>query len=116
ETLCDRVIILNGGTIVAQGAPFDLVAAARGTSILWIAVEGGWDPDPPLRARALLMGREKGYQRFELSNPAAPIQALGEALQQARLSLVDLRMKRPNLEDVYLDLVGRPSSEQPEDV
>ncbi len=49
EALCDRVIILGAGTIVAQGTPFDLVAEARGTSILWVAVEGELDPEPLLR-------------------------------------------------------------------
>jgi ABC-2 type transport system ATP-binding protein len=112
EALCDRVIILEAGTIVAQGTPFDLVARARGSSHLWIAVEGEWDPNPLLRAGASPKGRKDQYQCFETSNPAAVIQALGQALQQQRLSLVDLRMKRPNLEDVYLDLVGRSSSAQ----
>jgi ABC-2 type transport system ATP-binding protein len=116
ETLCDRVVILSTGTIVAQGTPFDLVAAARGTSILWVAVEGELDPGPLLRAGAVPKGRKNDYLCFETSNPAAVIQALGEALQHQRLTLGDLRMKRPNLEDVYLDLVGKSSSEHMEDL
>ncbi len=64
----------------------------------------------------MLKGGENGYLRFETSNPAAVIQALGESLQHHRLTLVNLRMKRPNLEDVYLDLVGKSSVEHREDL
>ena len=37
EDLCDRVIVIRSGEIVADGTPFDLVGRAEGASTLWIA-------------------------------------------------------------------------------
>ena len=109
EELCDRVILLRGGEIVADGTPFELVSRAGGTSTLWIAVEGDLDPAPLLRAGAVAQGREGGYHRFATPDPTAAILALGELLRNQGATLVDLRMKRPDLEDVYLDMMGEPA-------
>ena len=115
EQLCDRVILLRGGEIVADGSPFELISRARGTTSLWLAVEGEFDPTPLLRAGAVEQGRQGEYYRFATTDPRAMILALAEMLHNKRVSLVDLRMKRPNLEDVYLELVGSDLSAESED-
>jgi ABC-2 type transport system ATP-binding protein len=107
EELCDRVILLKDGTVVADGTPFELVSRAGGTSTLWIAVEGELDPAPLLAAGAVAQGREGDYHRFQTPDPTAAILALGDLLRDRRVTLVDLRMKRPDLENVYLDLMGK---------
>ncbi|HYY94280.1 MAG TPA: ABC transporter ATP-binding protein [Pyrinomonadaceae bacterium] len=106
EGLCDRVIILRAGEMVADGSPFDLLARASGTSTLWISVEGELDPRPLLAAGASDRGREGEYHRFATPDPRAAILALAELLRDSRVNLLDLRMKRPNLEDVYVELTG----------
>jgi len=106
ELLCDRVIMIRAGEIVADGTPFDLIGRAAGVSTLWIEVDGALDPTPLLNTGAELQGREGAHYRFTTPNPTAAILALGEILKAQNLTLIDLRLKRPTLEDVYLELVG----------
>ncbi|MDQ7053595.1 MAG: ABC transporter ATP-binding protein [candidate division KSB1 bacterium] len=113
EKLCDRVIMIKEGQIVADGTPFELVSRASGMSTVWIAVEGELDPTPLMNAGAEPSGHEGEYFKFQTHNPAEVIIALGEILKQQAVSLTDLRMKRPTLEDVYLELVGSQQDEEP---
>ena len=46
EQLCDRVIVLCEGVVVADGSPFELLQRSGGTSTLWIACSGPFDPAP----------------------------------------------------------------------
>ncbi|RME01954.1 MAG: ABC transporter ATP-binding protein, partial [Calditrichaeota bacterium] len=57
EKLCDRVIMIKKGEIVADGTPFELVSQAQGMSTVWIAVEGELDFSPLVRAGAEPQGR-----------------------------------------------------------
>ena len=106
EQLCDRVIVLRAGEVVADGTPFELLQRSGGTSTLWIACSGPFDPSPLLAAGASAQGREGEHFRFVTRDPAAAVVALGDMLRHQGLTLTDLRMKRPTLEDVYLELVG----------
>src|SRR5262245_27824909 len=106
EQMCDRVIVLRSGQVVADGTPFELLQRAAGTSTLWIACSGPFDPSPLIAAGAAEHGREGEHLRFLTRDPAAAIVALGDMLRHQGLTLTDLRMKRPTLEDVYLELVG----------
>jgi len=106
EQLCDRVIVLREGCIVADGSPFELLQRAGGTSTLWIACSGPFDPAPLVGAGAEPKGQEGVHHRFVTRDPSAAIVALGDMLHSQGLALVDLRMRRPTLEDVYLELVG----------
>jgi len=112
ELLCDRVIMIRAGEIVADGTPFDLIGRAAGASTIWIAVDGALDPTPLLKTGAKVQGREGAHHRFTTTNPTAAILALGEMLKAQNLTLTDLRMKRPTLEDVYLELVGEVTKDE----
>lgn len=116
ESLCDRVIIMRAGEIVADGSPFELLSQASGTSTLWIAVEGELDADMLLRAGASPRGREGEYHCFATPDPRAAILALAESLRDGRMNLLDLRMKRPNLEDVYVALTGEMAEARREEI
>jgi hypothetical protein len=59
----------------------------------------------------MAQGRQGGYHRFATPDPTAAILALGELLRGQGATLTDLRMKRPDLENVYLDLMGEAAGD-----
>jgi ABC-2 type transport system ATP-binding protein len=116
EALADRVIILAAGQIVADGTPLDLLARAAGASTLWLDVapsadglrgagSGAIDPER-LVPQARFEGRDGTLLRYRTQDPTAAIVGLADSLRASNAQLVDLRLKRPSLEDVYLQLVG----------
>jgi ABC-2 type transport system ATP-binding protein len=115
EKLCDRVIILRAGEVVADGKPVELIARAPAAVTLSIVVGGEFDPAPLLQVGAVIQGQGSGYRRFIAPQPGAAVVALGQLLRRPGVTLVDLQMKRPSLEDVYLDLMGESTLPQRED-
>jgi ABC-2 type transport system ATP-binding protein len=109
EALADRVIILAAGAIVADGTPLELLARAAGTSTLWLAVHGAGDP-AALMPDATFDGLDGSLYRYRTANPTAAIVGLADALRATGARLDDLRLKRPTLEDVYLQLVQHGGS------
>jgi ABC-2 type transport system ATP-binding protein len=116
EALADRVIILSAGAIVADGTPLDLLARAAGTSTLWLDVTpspsglrgagtGAIDP-LQLVPQATFEGRDGSLLRYRTADPTAAIVGLADSLRASGARLADLRLKRPSLEDVYLQLLG----------
>ena len=108
EALADRVIILAAGEIVADGSPLELLARAAGASTLWLDVSGTIDPSL-LVPQATFEGRDGSLFRYRTADPTAAIVGLADSLRASGARLDDLRLKRPSLEDVYLQLVGAQS-------
>ena len=82
ELVCDRVVILRGGTVVAEGAPADLVQA------------GGVEVETASGVRRFAQaGRE------QVPEIVARLVAEGE-------SIYGVRVLSSSLEDVYLEAVG----------
>lgn len=111
EKLCKRVVLLRHGAVVADGSPFELIGRAAGLSTLWIEVEGPFDAARLEAAGAVAQGREGRHLRYSVTDPGAVVVALGDLLRAGGGKLVDLRMRRPTLEDVYLEWMGE-SAEQ----
>ena len=105
EALADRVIILAAGQVVADGTPLDLLARAAGASTLWLDVSGAVDPSR-LVPQATYEGLDGSMLRYRTIDPTAAIVGLADSLRASGARLADLRLKRPSLEDVYLQLVG----------
>ena len=107
EALADRVVILSAGEIVADGTPLELLGRAAGASTIWLAVTGPVDA-ARLVPQATFDGHDGGLFRYRTTDPTAAIVGLAESLRASGARLDDLRLKRPSLEDVYLQLVGVP--------
>jgi ABC-2 type transport system ATP-binding protein len=86
QQLADRVAVLRGGEIVRMGTPADLVGGAVLTQIRY--------------------RRDGELVVVETSEPTQVLADLTSAAVAGGHDLEELEVRRPSLEDVYLDLVG----------
>ncbi len=98
ERLCDRVGIMDGGSILALGTVAELVAAHGGTSV--VQAELKQPPPPDLTLEGELRGTEL---RLETSRP---LEAIGE-MSGRGVAFRTLSVQQPDLETVFLALTGR---------
>jgi ABC-2 type transport system ATP-binding protein len=127
DRLCDRIAIMDHGRILALDTPEALKRLIPGGSMLEMRVRGAGDLDGRDDAVQSALRRLPGVQGVERpaapvahdSEPAAAVYRLyasedpGQLLASAastvvaeRAELVDLRLARPSLEDVFIHLTG----------
>src|SRR5205085_7693749 len=104
QVLADRVAVIVGGLIVAEGPPGNLAGGESASEIRFtLPPDTGADtlPDLPPAAKVLAAG---GAVLVTIADPTAALNAItGWALGRA-ITLPDLTVSRPRLEDVYLEL------------
>ena len=115
ERLSDRIIILDRGTIVAEGTPEQLMTASRGDSIRFSA-PGGLD----LSQLELEIGASVAEDRageYTISAEATPerIAKLTSYLASKNIAIGDIRAARSSLEDVFFALTGKTMDPETQD-
>ncbi|GAB6877849.1 ABC transporter ATP-binding protein [Halorubrum gandharaense] len=108
ESVCDRVIIMNEGRIVARGSVTDIREEHGETTyhvFTDVPVElstAKSDLDEPISAESV-------GDRYRTTVPTMDhVESVREAAADAGGEVVDIRTRESTLEDVFLDLVGRP--------
>lgn len=121
EAVCDRVIIIARGRLLADGAPRALVAAAgSGACIVQCrATPGGsdagaaWASIPGASAYSRLEAEESGgwmTWRLEPTGPDTDLrEPVARAAAQAGLLVRELRRETPTLEQVFVRIVEQAS-------
>jgi gliding motility-associated transport system ATP-binding protein len=121
--ICRNVIIINDGTIVAQGTPENLVQDVGANRILELKIRG--NPDEIRRRIAEVAGvedvlfhpeRSNGLGAFtvETKPEADPREDLARSLVQGGFGLAELSSRGVSLEDIYLRVIGgTPASTGP---
>src|SRR5450755_2224896 len=107
QYLADRVAVIARGRIVAQGTPATLGGrdAARATVSYRLSTDV--EPPPGLGERA----RPDGLLEFAADDLTVALHELTGWALEHRLTLDNLQVSRPSLEDVYLELTADTTGE-----
>jgi lipooligosaccharide transport system ATP-binding protein len=106
ERLCDRLVIMDEGRIVADGRPADLVLQHVGREVLELRLDEACDPD---RLVGSLDGRIQGHDLSgqTLMLYAEDAEKVLEELDHDIFPTESALVRRATLEDVFLRLTGR---------
>jgi ABC-2 type transport system ATP-binding protein len=110
ERLCDRVAIIDEGKIVAMGTPRELQQQSQGQSRIDIVTEqpmnGAALPQWPDAVESSLAEDGRSLRVYS-SRPARTLFEIMRWLDQHGMQLEDVHLKRPTLEDVFVELTGK---------
>ncbi|HET9106331.1 MAG TPA: ABC transporter ATP-binding protein [Steroidobacteraceae bacterium] len=100
QLLCDEIAIMDGGRIIAQGAPQQLLREHFAEVLLELPRH-----DFPEVAQALPLKVIDASDRVQISTH--DLDGTLKTLMDARVPLRNLRIRPANLEDLFLDLTGK---------
>ncbi|GLY64324.1 ATP-binding cassette domain-containing protein [Amycolatopsis taiwanensis] len=110
DSLCDRILVIDNGEIVATGSPDALKAKVSGDGI---SIEV---PQDLAEQAAELVARLQGAHqvsimdstvRFRVPRGDIAIPELLRGLDAAGIAMTAIQVQRPTLDDVFLSLTGR---------
>jgi ABC-2 type transport system ATP-binding protein len=104
DQLADRIAVIAGGRIVAEGTPETLGGRNQMAATISFTLPGGTgaeDLPPELRT---LVTSDDGQVMLTTHTPLGHVGALDEWARARGIDLPDLDVRRPTLEEVYLEL------------
>ena len=109
ESLCDEVVIVDHGRVIARGSPAVLVDSLGADSLIEFSLEDGALSQDALAALPGVLrvktGDASAVLHVRTTHESLP--ALLDLVRRSDFALGDLRTHRPTLEDVFVSLTGR---------
>jgi ABC-2 type transport system ATP-binding protein len=109
DQLADRIAVIAGGRIVAEGTPGTLGGRNRMAATISFTLPDGTGADdlpPELRT---LVASDDGQVTLATDTPLVHVGALADWALARGIDLPDLDVRRPTLEQVYLELTKEPA-------
>ena len=110
EKLCDRVAIVDEGRIIAIGTPSEIQARTLGHSVIEIRCEQPLPDGDRLNwrdASAPVFSHDRRRLSLQTTSPARTLVDLVKWIEENGIDLSDINMKRPTLEDAFIELTGK---------
>jgi ABC-2 type transport system ATP-binding protein len=110
EKLCDRVAIIDEGKIIALGSPREIQARTLGHSRIEIhssrAFPNG-DLPSDIEAERVVYGADRTSISVTSARPTRTLLDLVKWIDQQGIDISDIQLKKPTLEDVFIELTGK---------
>jgi ABC-2 type transport system ATP-binding protein len=111
DALCDRILIIDQGRIVAEGTPEALKRGISGDGVTLTFDDGSQASQAATVAVAFPGAQELATDgdtvRFRVPDGGRAIPSLLRELDAAGVHLTGVEVRRPTLDDVFLSLTGR---------
>ncbi|MBA3882017.1 MAG: ABC transporter ATP-binding protein [Chthoniobacterales bacterium] len=110
ERLCDRVAIIDAGLIIAIGTPRELQENSASQSAIEVTMTTAWRggelPAWPL-ATGVALRADGRHIKVTSTQPAKTLVEMVKWIDAQGIELDDVRLNRPTLEDVFIELTGK---------
>lgn len=104
EKLCNQIIMIDKGKIIAKSSKDDLISKANGLPVLFeVEMRDGQISDT---LSQLVVAREGNRVTFKL-NGSDEIMAVLAQLQTSGVKVENMNISKPKLEDIFLKYLGR---------
>ncbi|MGD9737002.1 MAG: ATP-binding cassette domain-containing protein [Solirubrobacterales bacterium] len=117
DRLADRISVIDHGRVIADGSSDELKDQVGGES-LEVTLESDEEAEAAIAALAPLAAaeprREDGILRVPVSQRRGAVADAVRRLEQAGVGIDDISMRRPTLDDVFLELTGHAAEEAEE--
>ncbi len=110
QRLCDRIGIVDQGTLVAEGTAAQLIGRIGADDVVRLQLAGQADRAADILAELGTNGRptiEADTVVIVTADAPARLPGLLAALADAQVAVTGVEVRRPDLEDVFLQLTGR---------
>ncbi len=115
DHLALQIVVMDQGRVIARGTPSELKAQIGGER-LEITVTPGSDLDAaatalrPYRSGEILLDLTERHLAVPVTQGARNLAAMVRDLDAAHVSVVDLALREPTLDDVFLSLTGHAAT------
>jgi ABC-2 type transport system ATP-binding protein len=107
EALCSRVAMLKQGKVVALDSTQNLINSISGASV-WLRLS----PDTlPAALQPLLSSHDEGYYVLTVKE-YSEIEGVLAALRRAQVQVLEMRLLQPDLEEVFVKIMGSTDSQE----
>lgn len=111
DSLSDRILIIDHGTIIAEGTPAALKKRVSGDAVT-VTLRTEAEAETGMAVAGALPGadtplREANVVRLHVPDGGTALPALIKGLIDAGIEPIGVEVKRPTLDDVFLTLTGR---------
>ncbi len=116
DRLADRIAVIDGGTVIAEGAPAELKASV-GSGTVHVRLARAAQRDEAERVlRGVLradvrLGAEPDALSAAAPDPEIAAEAIS-ALARAGIATMQFSLSEPSLDEVFLAITGRPTAPQ----
>ena len=107
HALCDRIAIVDHGKVIAEGKPDDLIAQSHAGQHVSVRTARPLDV-AQLRAMQNVSSVETydGTVELKTANAGQVVIDLVRMIEAQSNQIIDLQIRRPSLEDVFIELTG----------
>ncbi|MEO8100200.1 MAG: DUF4162 domain-containing protein [Acidobacteriota bacterium] len=109
EKLCDRVAIIDRGKIIALGSPREIQQQHLGKSRIEVRTSAPMPVEIPRfpESEKHALSDDRLHLTVSSTRPARTVTEMVRWIEQSGLELADIHLKRPTLEDVFIELTGK---------
>ncbi|MBA7644076.1 Linearmycin resistance ATP-binding protein LnrL [subsurface metagenome] len=107
QNMCDRILIMNKGKIIADESPDTLREQFKSTSTILFKIDGviSSEQERILSKIVKLVKDKNGYHVFSSTNVLRDISNLFQTSKENNIKISDLKIKETSLEEVFIHLI-----------
>lgn len=107
QNMCDRILIMNKGKIIADESPDTLREQFKSTSTILFKIDGviSTEQERILSKIVKLVKDKNGYHVFSSTNALKDISNLYQTSKENNIKISDLKIKETSLEEVFIHLI-----------